>query len=297
MIANLTTPKRPALRWHGGKWRLAPWVIAHFPPHRCYVEPFAGAASVLLRKERSYAEIYNDLDDDVVNLFTVLRSSLAADLMAALRLTPYSRTEYQDANAESTDPLERARRLVIRSFQGFGGDASKLGGAVGFRGSSSREGSIPAHDWAGYPDALQVIISRLRGVVIENRDAVTCVGAHDGPDTLHYVDPPYVHSTRSPKTSHRHHGYAHEMSDQDHVDLVEFLRLLSGMVVLSGYGSSIYDQALAGWRRIEKPAMADGARPRIEVLWINPLAANKLDEFRGATMFGPDDLPLQLRRK
>lgn len=88
---------RPALRWHGGKWRLAPWVIEHFPPHRVYVEPYGGAASVLLRKRRSYAEIYNDLDDEVVGMFRVLRSDRAPDLVRAVALTPFGRREFEEA--------------------------------------------------------------------------------------------------------------------------------------------------------------------------------------------------------
>lgn len=65
--------KQPAIRYHGGNFRLAPWIIEQMPEHVCYVEPFGGAAGVLLQKPRSYAEVYNDLDGEVVNLFRVLR--------------------------------------------------------------------------------------------------------------------------------------------------------------------------------------------------------------------------------
>ena len=110
------TVKRPVLRYFGGKWMLAKWVIAHLPPHRIYVEPFGGAASVLMRKPRSYAEVYNDLDGDVVNLFRVLRSDRAPELIELIRLTPYCREEfelsYQDADCE----LEQARRLIVRGL-------------------------------------------------------------------------------------------------------------------------------------------------------------------------------------
>src|SRR5690606_19105648 len=116
----MTQPRRPVLRWHGGKWLLAPWIIEHFPAHRVYVEPFGGAGSVLMRKPRTYAEIWNDLDGEVVNIFRVLRSPDANRLVDALRLTPFSRQEFTGAYEPSSDPVERARRLVIRSFMGFG---------------------------------------------------------------------------------------------------------------------------------------------------------------------------------
>lgn len=256
-------PTRPLLRWHGGKWLLAPWVISHFPPHRVYVEPFGGAASVLMRKAPSYVEIYNDLDDDVVNLFRVLRSDRAVELIRMLALTPFSATEFSASYEQTDNELERARRLVVRSFQGFGSNAVHR--KSGFRSNSNRSGTTPAHDWANYPDALAAIVSRLRGVCILCRDAPEVMASHDGPETLHYVDPPYVMSTRTDAGD----DYAHELTDDQHIHLLAFLRSLEGRVILSGYPCDLYDQALSDWHRIEKAALADGARKRTEVLWLN----------------------------
>lgn len=253
---------RPILRYHGGKWRIAPWIVRHLPEHRVYVEPFGGAASVLLRKPRSYAEVYNDLDGEVVNLFRVARDR-GAELRESLRLTPFSRDEFVASYEPAPDVLEQARRTVIRSFMGFGSNAHNR--KTGFRSNSNRSRSTPAMDWRNYPDALTAIVERLQGVVIENRDALDVIRTHDGDDTLHYVDPPYVHSTRD-----RGKDYAHEMGDDGHADLAETLRSVRGRVVLSGYASGLYDDLYAGWHRIERAALADGARPRMEVLWLSP---------------------------
>jgi DNA adenine methylase len=269
-------PSRPVLRWHGGKWRLAPWIIGHFPPHRIYVEPFGGAASVLLRKPRSYAEVYNDLDDDVVNLFRVLRDDTSrngSSLVDHLIHTPFARSEFEVAYHETDDPVERARRLIVRSFMGFGSDGHNAAVRTGFRSASNRSGTTPAHDWANYPDVLERIITRVRGVVIENRDATVVMRAHDGPETLHYVDPPYLPETRSNKSRKggaRYHAYRHEMTREDHLRLLATLCELRGMVALSGYPHADYDAALRGWGRVEIAALADGARTRTEVLWFNP---------------------------
>lgn len=259
---------RPLVRWHGGKWMLGPWIIEHFPPHRCYVEPFGGGGSVLLRKARSYAEVYNDLDQDVVNLFRMAQAR-GAELREMLRLTPFAREEFNLAYEPAQDPLERARRLLIRAFMGFGTNGHAR--STGFRSNSSRSGTTPAHDWANYPEALDRIIDRLRGVVIENRDAKLVMECHDSQETMHYVDPPYILSTRSDPEK----DYAHEMTDADHVELLAFLRGLKGMVVVSGYPCPLYDEALAGWTRREREALADGAAKRTEVLWINPAAAQR----------------------
>jgi len=292
----MSAPTRPALRWHGGKWKLAPWIIGHFPPHRVYVEPFGGAASVLLRKPRTYAEVYNDLDDEVVGLFRVLRDpGLAAELVQQLGLTPFARTEFRAAYEITADPVERARRLVIRSFMGFGSNAHasqhKGHRSTGFRSNSSRSGTTPATDWNNYPEALPALVDRLRGIVIECRPAAEVVAQHDGPDTLVYADPPYLPETRARGNTYdlAWRMYRHELSRDDHAALLDQLRNLAAMVVLSGYPDPLYDDALPDWRRVEMETFADGARPRTEVLWLNPACAAALDRARGG---GPlFDLP------
>lgn len=265
--------RRPVLRYHGGKWLLAPWIISHFPAHRVYTEAFGGAASVLLRKPRSYAEVYNDLDGEVVNLFRVLRDpDDALELERQVRLTPYAREEFDEAYVGVAGSVEQARRTLLRSFAGFGSVAAS-GRRTGFRGNVTRSGSTPAMDWAGFPDCIRAFVDRLRGVVVENRPAEKVLVEYDGPDALHYVDPPYPHSTRTP-TAKWDRIYRHEMDDAGHRELAATLRSLAGMVVLSGYGCELYDVDLyPDWRRVERPAHGDSAADRTEVLWLNPAAA------------------------
>lgn len=268
---------RPVLRWHGGKWRTAPWIISHFGPHQVYVEPFGGAASVLLRKPRSHAEVYNDLDDMVVGLFRVLQDqSQAALLLDRLRLTPFSRAEKELAYEVSADPIEEARRLIIRSFMGFGTTAHTRA-KTGFRSNSNRSGTVPAGEWPNYPAALELVIDRLKGVVVESKDACEVMAQHDAPNTLHYVDPPYLPEVRSLKNpSCTKHRYTHELTTDQHWELLAFLSDLQGMVVLSGYPSDRYDEALPDWHRVEKRAQIDKAAMRTECLWLNPAAVRAM---------------------
>lgn len=283
----MNAPTRPILRWHGGKWRLAPWIIGHFPPHRVYVEPFGGAGSVLMRKSRAYAEVYNDLDSDVVNLFRVLRSSRSVELIRQLQLTPFARADFTEAFGATDNQIEKARRLVIRSFMGFGSNGHNIKRKTGFRANSNRSGTTPAKDWLNYPENLRAVIDRLSGVVVENRDACAVMEQHDSSKTLHYVDPPYLPETRS-NLAHSPQAYAHEMTADQHVSLLTFVQELSGMVVLSGYRSALYNDALTGWRRVECLALADGAKERTEVLWLNPACVAALDA---------DQMPLLARAR
>lgn len=246
--------KNPAIRYHGGKFRLAPWIIGQMPDHVCYVEPFGGAAGVLLQKPRSYSEVYNDLDGEVVNLFRVLRDpELNQRLQDACCLTPYSRDEFCHAQEPAKDSIERARRMVVRACMGFG-SAAGVGGQSGFRSDSKRKYATAAHLWERYPSNLAAVCQRLQGVIIENKDALAVMRAHDAETTLHYVDPPYLPETRVNKNRY----YAHEMTVEGHEQLLAVASTLQGMVMISGYDSDVYNDILTGWAKTEK-ASAPGA--------------------------------------
>lgn len=274
----MTAVSKPALRYHGAKFRLAPWITSFFPAHRCYVEPFGGAAGVLLQKPRAYAEIYNDLDDDIVNLFTVLRDpALAARLIELLQLTPYARSEFQLAYRPTEDPLEKARRTVVRAGMGFG-SAGATKGSTGFRIDTRRKYGTAQDIWNKYPDTLAPIVERLAGVMIENRPALDIIAQHDAEDTLFYVDPPYMLGTRQMQGGERGY-YRFEMTDEQHEELLDALRQVKGMVVVSGYPHPLYDHHLVGWTRhttTSRIAAGRGCTTRVECVWINPLCAAAL---------------------
>jgi DNA adenine methylase len=197
----------------------------------------------------------------MVTLFRVLRNR-ASDLAATIALTPFAREEHEQSYLATEDEIERARRVLIRSH--FGHGSSGIHRSTGFRAAGLRAGTLPVHGWALLPSTIKQAAERMRGVVIEHRPAVQVMKAHDGPKTLHYVDPPYL-----PETRDCGRDYRHEMSKQDHVDLLDCLRGLAGGVVLSGYASPLYDEALQGWRRITIKTKADRAGDRTEVLWCN----------------------------
>lgn len=258
--------RRPALRYFGGKWRLAPWIIRHLPPHFAYVEPFGGGMSVLLRKSRSRAEVVNDLSGDVVNFFRVLRDR-PEEIVRAIHLTPYARAERELAFETTDDPLEAARRFYARCWLSRGDDQTSS-----FRVALNREGrnTTPMQDFMR-TDHLVAIAERLRGVAIEHRPALALIDALDHPETLFYCDPPYLHAVRADagRTIPRH-GYEHEMSEEEHVALAGRLQEIRGMALVSGYPSALYDRLYAGWRRVEHDTAGECGVRRRECLWLSP---------------------------
>lgn len=269
----------PPLRYHGGKWRSAQWIIGHLPPHRVYVELYGGGASVLLRKPRVRMEIYNELDDQVWNVFRVLRDpEMSARLEEAIVLTPFSRSDFDLCYELSDDPVEQARRTIARGFMGMSTLGTTGGHRTGFRYSDTA-GSTAEKIWQRYPDRIAAFASRLTGVVIEHRPALEVIDkldrTSDASGTLFYADPPYVLGTRQ-KGSHWRRAYRHEMTDQDHIDLASRLRVIKGMAIVSGYPSELYDELYAGWTCVRSTARIEGAQTRTECLWISPRAAEQL---------------------
>jgi len=253
---------RPLLHYYGGKWMIAQWIIQYFPSHRVYVEPFGGGGSILLRKSRSEVEIYNDLNSEMVNVFRQARDN-GEELCRLVANTPYARDEFKLAYEPCPDNLlEQARRTIVRANLSFGtyGAAKNTVGDMetkltGFSSSKTKW-------WTSYPPALKTIIARLQGVNIENMDALKLIDMRDGENTLFYVDPPYVHSTRDETKA-----YEFEMTDEEHVKLAEKLNKVKGKVVLSGYPCPLYEKLYKGWDKVEKEVGCERPKKRVEALW------------------------------
>lgn len=266
-------PTRPALRWYGGKWRIAPWVLRHFPHHDAYTEAYGGAASVLLRKPPVKLETWNDLHGRAVNFFRILRDQ-PGELLRRLELTPYARGEVDQAWEISDDPVEDARRFYVLGNQARVGAA----GGVWTQGWKYQRSWFEQHrnDPSTFASLrhLEAIATRLAMVQLEHDDALVVLQRYDAPGTLHYVDPPYVHRARADSDARMRGRYLHELTDDDHRALAEVLHRLQGMVVLSGYPHPLYDHELyPGWARVCTVATTDAGDAATECLWLSPSAA------------------------
>ena len=271
---------RAAFPYYGGKARLAAQIAGLLPGHRVYVEPFCGSAAVLFAKAPCAHEVLNDRDGNVVTFFRVLREQ-PEELQRACQLSPYARDEYHACDLrEDVYDLERARRFFVRATQSYNANGTFPGRSSWV--TSLRQGGSKADSARRRADALHLCAERLRSAIIENRSALQMLAAYDSPTTVFYVDPPYLGSTRdSLSTGRRVRDYAHDMtSPAEHAMLALALRGCRGTVLLSGYGSGLYDELYDGWDRLDVP-VARSASNRLgapsdrvhEVLWSNrPLA-------------------------
>lgn len=259
----------PLLRYTGGKHKLADWIIAQMPPHLVYCEPYSGGAAVLFRKSLSKVEVINDKWLDLINFFKVLRDQPEA-LVRAIDLTPYARAEYELAYIPSDDPLESARRFYVKVWQSFGAYAGRKTGWRQQRNPHDR-GTVITSEWSRLT-SLNKVAQRLKNILIECDDALPIIDRYDNPETLFYVDPPYVLDTRS--TGGKRARYMHEMSDADHIQLSEKLHQVNGMVLLSGYDCPLYRDLYRGWDVRHKSMTTNGNSKKTETIWISPSAAN-----------------------
>lgn len=251
------------LKYPGAKWRIADWIISHFPEHHSYLEPFFGSGAVFFHKSRSNIETINDLDGEVVNFFECVRSD-PERIAHEVFLTPYSREVYTAAyeGAIPEDPFARAIRFMVCCNMGYGFRTN--GVRVGWKYDiAGRERAYTARAWANLPEVVIETAARLREVQIENCDAAELIRRFNNPNVLVYCDPPYVMSTRYGKQ------YRCEMTNDDHVELLDTLKRHKGPVVISGYQSELYDQELAGWRKDTTVSADQLSQVKSEVLWMN----------------------------
>lgn len=267
---------RPAIRYFGGKWRLAPWIMSYFPEHICYCEPFGGGANVILQKEPSYIDVYNDLNGDVVSFFRVIRER-KDELVEAIRWTPYARGEYELSFEPTTDPLEQARRLYVQAWMkrdGYRVNDKSSGWRV--TKTDARGTKTPVDDWNNI-EHLYEVANRLKQMTIENGPALTVINRYDAPTTLFYLDPPYVQSTRNRRWALT--AYQYEMTDADHEELARALNRIEGMAIVSGYPSPLYEGLYAGWQMITKELSQNNqSEAKIEALWLSPRIVAALEK-------------------
>lgn len=275
---------KPLVPYHGGKGRLAEWIVSLMPPHRVYVEPFAGSAAVLLAKPRVTHEVLNDVDGNVMCFYRVLRED-PDELERVCRLTPYARDEFlaADLHDEDLDDLERARRWWIRTNQSFAHTGTD---ATGWSTSILR-GSNNARTVTNRIERFAAVADRLSTVTIENRDALRVIAEYSSADGVIYADPPYLLSTRSAMNRRPGGDYAHEFASiDDHRALAEVLAASPAHVLLSGYDSPLYAELYTGWDRVERRVVRRSSNRRsaalphaVEVVWSNrPLEGHLFSE-------------------
>lgn len=260
-----------AFGWYGGKYSHLNWLLPLLPFCHHYCEPFGGSAAVLLNREPSPVETFNDIDGEVTNFFRVLRDE-PDRLIRAIGLTPFSREEF--AIACEIDPfldaVERARRFYVRTRQVRTGLAqtASLGRWANCKNTSRAGMAGAVSRWLGAVEGLPDIALRLLRVQIENRPAIEVIGLYDSPDTLFYCDPPYVHNTRGDSNA-----YTYEMSDAEHCELALVLNSVQGLVAISGYDCDLMNELYPSprwYKSIASPKTIHSSKDkRTEILWTN----------------------------
>lgn len=208
----------PIIPWIGGKRRLADRLLALFPPHECYVEAFAGGAALFfLRPVAAKAEVLNDANGDLVNLYRVVQHHLD-EFVRQFRWALSSRQMF--AWLQATQPptltdIQRAARFFYLQHHAFGGKV--VGQTFGTATTA------PAVNLLRIEETLSAAHLRLCGVTIEHLHWRDCVDRYDRAHTLHYLDPPYWQTE----------GYGLPWDFTQYENMAEFARTARGRVMIS----------------------------------------------------------------
>jgi DNA adenine methylase len=271
-----TQPRKihPAVKTHGGKYYTARRIVSLFPNHQTYVEGYAGGLNALLNKWRTTLEVAGDKNGPLIEFYKILVDR-PKELISRLRSIAYTRENFEwacRASADS-DPVESAVRFLVRNRFSRDGLGEDFAWSERLRGKTRPCGPKPGDENAWemlVEEHLHRIADRLQGVQFYHTEALDLIKRFDGPDTLFYLDPPYLPETRTALRT-----YAHEMSKADHERLLDTIVTIQGIVVLSGYPSKLYDDALRGWERFEFEMPNHSGQTkvktrRVEVVWVNP---------------------------
>ena len=284
-------PRRMFFRYPGSKRILARWILQHVPAdHDSFNDVYGGSGTVSWSKVRSSMERYNDLNGELLNMLRVLRER-KEELIAAIEQTYWAEAEMHLALEPCGEPLERARRFYARLWMArypFVPRPTFRRQIVLSRGrNGASQPMTPAAKLFMNTAHLHWYARRLRGVVLEQMDALAFVSYYDNERAVFYVDPPYPKGTRARKNGLY---FADSMTPKDHAKLAKTLRKAKGMVLVSGYARNddgspnvLYTELYEDyeWQRVERVTRIEGGRRKSEALWLSPrtveaLAAEKV---------------------
>ena len=259
-MINIKSP----LKRYGGKFYLLKTLLEYVPDHITYVEVFCGAAHFFFAKPLAQLSVLNDLDTNLITFFRVLQDKEKYDLLQhKITYSIYSRDLFHECLAgyqTETDPVKKAYQFYVVS------NLSMFGTMKAFASSSTPVGSLPKH-FINKKDRFDRVVEKIQDAVIENQDFSKIIKKHDNPNTLFYLDPPYVHGTRKSKDE-----YLHEMTNEQHEQLVDILLNIEGKYLVSGYENDIY-KPLSNVVKIPQLLRTKTDNPEIkkreECLWMN----------------------------
>ena len=268
-----TTKMRPPIKTHGGKYYLSNWIIEHFPEgyeDMVYCEPFCAGASVFLNKKPSMEEVISDIDTGVISVFKSLRDE-PQEFITRIKRTRYTERAFKMAQNRSEKPFDdyidhAVNEYVLRRM-------SRGGLKRAFAWSERTRGGKPGdlNAWDTMIESLPLIAERIKNTNILSENFVQIIKVWDEDETFFYLDPPYLHSTRSEGATN---AYEHELTVEDHISMLLLANNARGKVIISGYASPLYNRHLKEWNCKKKSVANHSGQSktkerRTECIWMN----------------------------